>query len=122
MRGRLSLPSMISASKSLEFEAEPQKQCVPRRSLGTRQTSPRANAPPLSKGGQGGSRCSSCAGPGCLLIRECERSEPPDLFWWVGCACRCGTFDKSTDEQSRALRGSPANRTSIRLLTLKPPT
>src|SRR5262245_47277095 len=34
----------------------------------------------------------------------------------VGCACRSGAFDKSTDEQSRASRGSPANRTSMLIL------
>jgi hypothetical protein len=40
----------------------------------------------------------------------------------VGCARRSGAFDSSTDEQSRASRGSAANWTSIGLMTLKPPT
>jgi len=34
----------------------------------------------------------------------------------VGCGCRGGAFDKSTDEQSRTSCGSSANRTSMLII------
>jgi rhomboid family GlyGly-CTERM serine protease len=46
-----------------------------------------------------------------LMTRECEQSEPPDLFCsgGIGCTLRHGAFDRLTDEQGRASLKSRAS-------------